>query len=164
MPTDPLVYFCLVAGLSSALVAGVFQSFSDFVMQGLTAARPASGAEAMRMINRTVFRSAFLAMFLALVPASLMLAGYAWFTMSGAAQSWIVAGAMTYLPSVFLVTILGNVPRNEQLDRLDPHAPETERYWRRYGIEWTRLNHVRTVGSVVTGACFLMAALALSTA
>ena len=47
MPTDWIVYACLFLGLSSALVGGVFQAFSDFVMRGLMLAQPAGGIDSM---------------------------------------------------------------------------------------------------------------------
>lgn len=52
-----VVYTCLGLGLGAALVGGVFQSFSDFVMRGLMLAEPAGGMESMQQLNRTVFRS-----------------------------------------------------------------------------------------------------------
>ncbi len=75
MPTDWIIYACLAAGVSSLLVAGVFQSFSDFIMRSLVAASPAGGIESMQMINRKVFRSWFLVMLLGLAPVSLAFAG-----------------------------------------------------------------------------------------
>ncbi|MEC7291572.1 MAG: hypothetical protein VXW22_15925, partial [Pseudomonadota bacterium] len=71
MTVDWTAYACLMLGLSASLVAGVFQTFSDFVMGGLMRAKPASGIDAMQQLNRTVFRSVFLATFLALVPATI---------------------------------------------------------------------------------------------
>ena len=162
MTTNWIVYVCLAAGVSSALVAGVFQSFSDFVMRSLVAARPAAGVEAMQMINRKVFRSSFLVMLLGLAPASLAFAGYAYFTLSAPALQFIIAGAAIYVVFVFLVTMLGNVPMNKRLDRMDPSAEETAGYWKTYGVMWTRWNHVRTLGSFAAALCFLLAAIALA--
>lgn len=162
MPSDWIVYACLTAGLASALVAGVFQSFSDFVMRSLVAARPAAGAEAMQQINRKVFRSAFIAMLLGLAPVSLAFAAYAWTALDGVPARFLIVGAALYLSTVIGVTVAGNVPMNERLDRLDVSGPEGERYWRIYGVAWTRLNHVRTLGALAAALCFLLAALALA--
>ncbi len=161
MPTDWPIYACLAIGLGNGLVAGVFQSFSDFVMKSLIAAHPASGIEAMQWINRNVFRSLFLIMMLGLAPVTLATAIYANGYLAGPAVSWITAGAAIYLTCVFLVTLWGNVPMNERLDKMPPSAFETAGYWRTYGIVWTRWNHVRTLGSAATAACYLLAAVAL---
>ncbi len=157
MTSTWLVYTCLAIGLSGALVAGVFQSFSDFVMRALVAAAPAAGVDVMQMINRTVFRSVFLIMMLGLAPVLLGLGAYAYFTLSGPAQIWIISGAVIYVISVFLVTMIGNVPMNNRLDPMAAGETETDRYWKTYGKVWTRLNHVRTVGSAATAICFLAA-------
>ena len=46
--------------IAFALVAGVFLTFSDFVMRSLAATQPAGGIEAMQQINRKVFRTLFM--------------------------------------------------------------------------------------------------------
>ncbi len=157
-----VVYTALALGLASALVGGVFQSFSDFVMRGLILAEPAGGMESMQQLNRTVFRSAFLATFLALVPATIAFALYASFRVSGSAQALIIAAAVVYVLLVFAVTVGGNVPMNEALDKLAPTSMEGRTYWVTYGRVWTRWNHVRTLGSIATAVCLLLAAVQLA--
>lgn len=152
---------CLFLGLSSAMVAGVFQSFSDFVMQGLVRATPAGGIEAMQQLNRTVFRSVFLATFLALVPASIAYATYAFLNMYGLAQRLIVVASLVYVITVFLVTMRGNVPLNERLDKMDHTSAEAADFWQTYGRVWTHWNTVRTIGSTVTAVCYLFAAVVI---
>ncbi len=161
MTTNWIVYACMAVGLSSALVAGVFQSFSDFVMKALGAAEPAGGIEVMQMINRKVFRSVFLVMLLGLVPVTLGFATYAYFNLSGPSQVWIMSGATIYAISVFFVTMFGNVPMNNRLDGMNYEMVETVNYWRMYGKVWTNWNHVRTFGSATTAICFLLASITL---
>jgi len=155
------VYACLALGLASALVGGVFQSFSDFVMRGLRQAAPAGGMESMQQLNRTVFRSVFLATFLALVPATVGFAGYAWLYLSGPGQVLIVVAAAVYLVAVFGATVVGNVPLNERLDGLLATSAEGQAYWATYGRVWSGWNQVRTVGSLATAVCFLLAAVSI---
>jgi uncharacterized membrane protein len=162
MSTNWIVYACLAVGLSSALVAGVFQSFSDFVMRALIMADPAGGIEAMQMINRTVFRSVFLVMLLGLAPITLGFAAYAYFSLSGPVKLWIMSGAAIYIIGVFFVTMFGNVPMNNRLDAMNYETAEAINYWRTYGIVWTGWNHIRTFGSAATAVCFLLASTALT--
>ncbi len=162
MTTNWSVYACLIVGLSAALVAGVFQSFSDFVMRGLLLAQPAGGIESMQHINRTVFRSVFIASFVALVPVTVGFAIYAGFYLGGPGRTLIIAGAVSYVVAVFLVTAFGNVPMNEHLDAMAFGSPEAATYWQKYGRDWTLLNHVRTFGSVATATCLLLAAIAFA--
>jgi len=159
-----IVYLCLAIGLAAALVAGVFQSFSDFVMAGLTRARSSGGMESMQQLNRTVFRSIFIGLFLLLMPVTLGLAFHAYQSLEGTARLLIISAGMIYAVTVFAVTLLGNVPMNQRLDKLDADSAEGEAYWRFYGRNWTRWNHVRTLGSIVTALLYLMAAVQLAAA
>ena len=162
MPGDWIVYACLAVGIISGLVAGVFQSFSDFVMRSLVAARPSGGIEAMQTINRKVYRSWFLVMMLGMAPLSVALAGYAHFYLSAPASRPIIAGTAIYMVFVFLVTMLANVPMNNRLDRMDPFAEESADYWKTYSVIWTWWNHVRTLGSLASALCFLLASIVLA--
>ncbi|MCG8443775.1 MAG: DUF1772 domain-containing protein, partial [Caulobacterales bacterium] len=144
MTSSWIVYACLLLGLTSALVAGVFGAFSSFVMRGLVRAAPAGGVQSMQQINVTVMRSQFLFSFLALVPASIVFAGYVWLSLEGPGARFILAAAVVYVATVFLVTVFGNVPMNNRLARLPHGSPEAADYWRIYGDVWTRWNHVRT--------------------
>ena len=162
MDANWIVYFCLLLGLSSALVAGVFQSFSDFIMRGLVLSTAASGIESMQQINRTVLRSAFLAIFLLLVPVTLGFAIYARFMLEGYSQIFIIAAAVAYLITVFLVTVIGNIPMNQRLASIRYTSEESKSYWLIYGRVWTRWNHIRTICAIVTAVCFLLAAISFN--
>ena len=149
----------LLLGLASALVAGVFLAFSDFVIAGLARSAGHGGLESMQHLNRTVFRSLFLALFLALVPLTMLAAGYAAMQLGGAARALPIAGGIVYFSATFLVTVTANVPMNERLDALPPDGREAAAYWRSYVPAWTRWNHLRTAGSALCALCFLQAAL-----
>jgi len=158
MDANIWIYLCLILGLSSALVGGVFQAFSDFVMRGLARCDSAAGIQAMQHINRSVFKSVFLYTFLALMPASIV---FAFLTPiifdTGHFLVWMAAAI--YGVTVFCVTIIGNVPMNENLDRLNYSNSESHDYWIHYVKQWTRLNHIRTLGAIATAICYLSAAI-----
>ena len=162
MPLEWMIYVFLTLGLASALVAGVFQSFSDFVMAGLSRAAPAGGIDAMQQLNRTVFRSVFIATFLGLAPVSIGFAVYAWWSLDGLAQVLVIAAALIYVPSVFGVTAAGNVPMNERLDKLPATSDPAADYWPTYVRDWTRWNTLRTFGSIATAVAYLLAAVVLA--
>jgi len=143
--------------LAMALVAGVFLTFSDFVMRALGLARGVAGIEAMQVINREVYGSAFLVALLGLAPVAVALGLYAVARIEGAAMFWIVAGAALYVIGTVLVTMLGNVPMNKRLDMMRADAPDTLTYWRHYVLRWTLFNHLRTVSSGLAAGAFLVA-------
>ena len=156
------LYLCVFLALWSAVVGGVFSAFSEFIMAALQRAEPASGIEAMQHINRTVIRTQFVAGILLIAPISVLLALYGSTNLEGSAVFAIIGAPIIFVPTVLLMTIFGNVPMNNRLDRLDRQLPEAHTYWARYGRDWTRLNHIRTLGSVLTAGLYLFAAVNLA--
>lgn len=157
------LYFCLFLALWSAVIGGVFSAFSEFVMSGLLRTAPAGGIEAMQHINRTVLRTQFVAGILSIALFSVLFAVYSWTTVEGAALVALIAAPAVYLPTVFFMTMFGNVPMNNKLARLEHTSVEAEAYWAVYGRNWTRLNHYRTIGSVLTAGLYIIAAITLIT-
>ena len=141
-----------------ALVAGVFLSFSDFVMRALMQAPDEAGAAGMIGLNRTVYRSIFMVLLMGFVPASTALAVLAISQIEGAAMALVLGGTGAYLFGVLAVTGFGNVPMNQRLDGLSQRAAGVTGYWAEYAGRWTRLNHIRTASSAVTALSWLMAA------
>ncbi|MEO0466554.1 MAG: anthrone oxygenase family protein [Pseudomonadota bacterium] len=163
MTYDWPLYLSLFLAIWSAVIGGVFSAFSEFVMRGLLRAEPSGGIEAMQHINRTVLRTQFVAGILLITPMSIAFGVFALSETEGVAKAALIAAPMVYVPTVFLMTMFGNVPMNNRLERLDYRTTEAETYWRTYGRDWTRLNHVRTVGSVLTAGLYMMAAINLVT-
>ncbi|MEM8633703.1 MAG: anthrone oxygenase family protein [Pseudomonadota bacterium] len=155
------LYFCLFLALWSAVIGGVFSAFSEFVMAGLLRTAPAGGIEAMQHINRTVIKTQFVAGILCIALFSLLFAVYSVAAFEGTALITLLLAPIVYLPSVFLMTIFGNVPMNNKLDRLVHTTSEAKAYWEEYGRNWTRLNHIRTLGSILTAGLYIIAAITL---
>lgn len=149
-----LLQFSVVA---YALVGGVFLAFSDFIMRSLAHTRSVGGVEAMQIINREVFRSIFITLFLGMAAVSVLIAIYSATNLAGGPGLLILSGALVYLLGCFAVTVFFNVPMNETLARMDLTSQATQEYWTgTYLPRWTTWNTVRTI------ACALSAALLLS--
>lgn len=157
------LYFCLFLALWSAVIGGVFSAFSEFIMSALLRTAPAGGIEAMQHINRTVIKTQFVAGILLIALFSVLFALYSLTVINGTALATLILAPIVYLPTVFLMTIFGNVPMNNKLERLDHTSAEAEAYWVKYGRDWTRLNHLRSLGSVLTAGIYLIAAITLIT-
>ena len=143
-----LIWFC---GLGCALVGGIFFAFSTFIMTALERTGPAAGRAAMNSINTVILRSLFMLFFVGTTIGSIVLA------IVGIAdrQWWLIAGGVVYWFGMFAVTMARNVPLNNELLRSEGDAGAE--VWRRYLVEWTRWNHVRTVISLVSAGCFIAA-------
>ena len=146
-----------VAILAYALVGGVFLAFSDFIMRSLSLTGGVGGVEAMRVINREVFRWIFMTLFLGMAVISLILAGYGGIVIGGGPGTLIAIAGLAYFVGCFGVTICFNVPMNETLAGMDLSSEAARNYWiETYLPRWTFWNSVRTV------ACGISAALLLS--
>lgn len=148
-------YLSGAAAICCWLIAGVFLTFSDFVMRSLGALPPGQGIAAMQSINIRVYRSLFMVGLFAVTGASLVFIARS--VVNGAPGSVMrVSAAAVYLVSVMGVTIVGNVPLNNRLAAADPETPEAAALWAHYLKTWINWNHVRTIGSAL--AALLMTA------
>jgi uncharacterized membrane protein len=145
-----------MALLGSALVGGIFFAFSSFIMKAL-ASRPATeGIGAMQSINVVVINPTFLGAFFGTAVLSLVAVGLALADWSRPSALLFFAGALFYLLGTILVTMLGNVPLNNQLANVSGAAPGTREVWERYIDRWTMWNHVRTAAAIVAALLFTL--------
>ena len=72
-----------------------------------------------------------------------------------------LAGSALYVVATVGVTIAFNVPRNDALAAVDPENADSAGLWRRYVVEWTAWNHIRTAAALAA-AGLLTAALAVA--
>ena len=162
MSNELVSWFMLALAMPSAVVAGVFLTFSDLVMPSLGRGDAATGSAAMQMINRKVYRSAFLVMLVGLVPVSVVAAIAAAMLAQAVALPWLVAAASLYLFGVFGVTVVANVPMNIRLDGMSLAGREAQAYWPDYVGGWLPWNHLRTLAAAAAAACYMIAAVLLA--
>ncbi|MGI1663572.1 DUF1772 domain-containing protein [Palleronia sp. KMU-117] len=145
-----------VAVLAYALVGGVFLAFSDFIMRALSLTGGIGGVEAMQVINREVFRWIFMALFLGMTVASLVIAAYGGIFVGGGPGLLMTIAGLVYVFGCFGVTAAFNVPMNDALAGMDLTSETTRAYWTgSYLPRWTFWNTVRTLACVVSSALLL---------
>jgi uncharacterized membrane protein len=150
-----------VSAVTTALTAGLFFAYSCSVNPGLGRLNDIGYLSAMQHINRAILNPAFLLTFMGtaiLLPVSA-------FMFSGDRTSlrfWLlVAAAVVYIIGVMGVTMGGNVPLNEALDKTDlvsASAGQLAEYRRAFEQPWNKLHAIRTFAVIVTvmlviGAC-----------
>ena len=145
------------AAIGSGVVGGIFYAFSTFVMAALGSLPSAQGAAAMKAINVTVINPVFMLAFMGTAVLCLVLAGASliWWGRSGGML--MLAASLLYLLGCFGVTMLFNVPLNNQLAAVAP-AQEAA-LWSRYLDVWTAWNHVRTLAPILSAILFTAAML-----
>lgn len=147
--------------LACGMVAGLFLTFSDFVMRALRRADPAAGVQAMQLINREIFRSVTILMLWGVLPltgvtsAALAMAGR-W-----EAAAWLAAAAGLHAVGVIGVSFARNIPLNEKLDALPHKDAEAAAFWPVYVARWTPWNSLRAVASAVASLSALAGLLAI---
>ncbi|MEZ4444631.1 MAG: anthrone oxygenase family protein [Polyangiaceae bacterium] len=147
----------LLSTLGTGLVAGVFVAFSTFVMQGLARLPAAGGVAAMQAINAAAINRWFLGLLFGAAVTCLLVIAASWGAAGNRRAQLRIAAAVTYLLGVMAVTMLGNVPLNEALDRVTATTPEALSSWAHYLPRWQTLNHLRSASAIVSATLFLLA-------
>jgi uncharacterized membrane protein len=147
----------LVTALGCGLVAGVWFTFSAFVMPALDRLAAAEGIAAMQSINRLAVTPPLMIAMFGTALACLGLAVWAVASLGESEAPLVLAAAALYLVGTIVVTIAANVPRNDALEQLDPHGVSAGDGWDRYVREWTAWNHVRLVTSLAAAALLTIA-------
>lgn len=147
-----ILALAFAAAIGSGIVGGIFYAFSSFVMAALGRLPPEQGAAAMKAINVTVLNPSFMIAFMGTALVCLVLAGGSFFWWGRMGGTLILAASLIYLVGCFGVTIVCNVPLNDQLAAVAP-AQEAA-LWSRYLDAWTAWNHVRTVAPIVSAILF----------
>ena len=143
--------------VGSGMMAGLFVSFSTFMMKALSSLERSEGVRAMQAINRLIVRPSFLLVFM----GTALLSVISTYVSYGDVEPWryIALSDGLYVVGCLLSTILFNVPLNDQLESVDSHADKELAFWDIYLVRWTRWNHVRSVATVLSTALLACALL-----
>ena len=136
------------AALGTGLMAGVYFTFSGFVMASLARLPDDRAAAAMNAINDVILRSPFMPLFIGTTLAAAIIAILALLRWNEPGSAVLLAGGAIYVFGMFGVTAAFNVPLNNRL------ITEAGTLWPAYLDTWTNWNHLRTVASLVAAAAF----------
>ena len=162
-----IIITCQTSVIACGLVAGVFLTFSDFVLRSLAGASTSAGAgvDVMQTISREVFRTVFMVLLLGMCVVSISLLSCVWLRGMGPASDWAIAGGVIYLAGVFFVTVVFNVALNNRLAAFNANTAEAIDFWKKtYLPRWTFWNSVRTIAASASAVSFLMASMVLAQA
>ena len=147
-----------VATIASGLAAGFFYAYHVSVTRGHALVGDRAYVEAMQAINATVRNVEFaLSFFGALLLGVVALAARARSLRSP--TTWLLAAGVGLYLAAFLVTMLVNVPLNEELARVALSGPDLAAVRAGYEPAWNRANALRT-GLSVAAFALLVAAVA----
>lgn len=146
----------LFSVLGCSLIAGVFFTFSTFVMKALAQQPIAQGIATMQAINIAVINPWFMTVFLGTTIASTGGAIVALLNLHQPHAIYLLIGSLLYLVGTFGVTIGCNIPLNNALAIVEPNSPDGPTMWAKYLNHWTFWNHVRTVAGLAASANFIV--------
>lgn len=146
----------VVAAAGAGVAAGVFFAFSAFVMRALAGLSADKGISAMQAINREAPTRWLMTELLGTAALCLALTVVAFLRMGDSVSAYLLTGSALYLAGIVL-TRTYHVPRNNELDLVDPDSRSAAGAWSGYLSPWTTANHVRTVTSLAAAVAFTLA-------
>ena len=144
----------IIAAAGAGLTAGIFYAFSTFVMAALARIPPEQGIEAMNSINITVINPWFFAVFFGTPIVCAILFIMALFKWSEPGAAIILAASLIYVVGSLIVTMVFNVPLNNELALITSASGEGGALWTRYLRDWTFWNTVRTAAPLAAMVLF----------
>jgi len=146
--------------ITTGLIAGLFYSWTCGITQGLGNLPDTGYLGAFQAINREIQRPWFFISFLGTV---LLLPVSAWLCYRGHQQTsflFLLNASLLYIIGVFGVTIAGNVPLNEMLDKTNLQSISVEsiaEIRKSFESKWNQLNTVRTLCAIASLAGTIIA-------
>lgn len=150
----------ILAALGTALLAGNFFAFSAFLMRALGGLSAERGIVAMQAITAAIRSPVFLVVFFGTATLCAVLSGTAILHWGKPGSCYLLAGTVFFLMGTFPVTMMCNVPLNNQLARIAPDTKDGREVWKHFQSSWAAWNHVRTITALVACALLILAAVA----
>lgn len=159
-----MTLYNLIPALSILLVglaAGLFYGYDCSVIGGLGKLSDKEYLAAFQSINRVILNPYF---FISFMGSLIVLAVAAWLnykTENFTSFYYLLAATLIYAIGVFGVTMFGNVPLNNLLDRFDISSASTEAInamRQKFETSWNMLHHIRTYAAILS---FLLSIISL---
>lgn len=151
MKTETIILATAV--LLTGLMTGIFFTWSNAVKPGIGKLSDLEYLRALQSMNRVILNKAFIGMFLgALIAVTLVTIAHFKLFPNNIFWMFVIALA-TYCIGVYGVTVLGNIPLNELLDKTNLESITVEEIKAlRTSIEvnWNNLNLIRFISSGIT--------------
>lgn len=154
-----------MTALLTALIAGLFYSYSCSVNPGLGKLPDAAYLRAMQSINKAILNPVFFASFMGTV-ILLPLCTFLSYKEGGATQVFylLLAATAIYIVGVFGVTAVGNVPLNNMLEGIDIAsipADQLSNHRKAFELPWNRYHSIRTIANIAALSLVLLSMLKL---
>ena len=157
MKTETIILATAI--LSTGLMAGIFFTWSNAVKPGIGKLSDLEYLRALQSMNRVILNKAFIGIFLGAVIAVALVPIFH-FKLSPDNIFWILILALvTYWIGVFGITVFGNIPLNEILDKINLESialEEIKALRTSTEVKWNNLNLIRSISSGITFALLII--------
>jgi uncharacterized membrane protein len=140
-------------------MAGIFFAFSNSVMPSIDKTPAPQAIVTMQQMNKVIVNPLFMLVFMGTTLTCAVLGAWAAFKWDGdgTVRLLILLGCALYLVGSFLLTGAYHIPKNDALDKVDPHAADAAKVWADFMKAWVPWNSVRALASVGSMAAFAVA-------
>lgn len=145
-----MVYYISI--LLLALMAGLFFSWTISVTPGLAKLNAKSYLLAMQSLNKGILNPAFYIVFIGSIISLPICTFLHYNTGMDRKFYYLLAATLIYLTGSVLITFMGNVPINNELEALAINNNTQEAldaYRASFESRWNRLNLIRTISSII---------------
>ncbi|HEX2622345.1 MAG TPA: anthrone oxygenase family protein [Phototrophicaceae bacterium] len=155
----------VIAGTLTGLSAGVYYTFNVAVMPALRAIRGKQHIAMMQAVNIKIQNPVF---FLSFFGPTVLLPLAAWQNRDLAEFPLLVAAALLHIVGVNGVTVVGNIPINDKLEKIntdhlsEEEADQIREEFHGTASAWMRLHNIRTITATLATALVLIACLSKS--
>ena len=157
MKTETIILATAI--LLTGLMAGIFFTWSNAVKPGIGKLSDLEYLRALQSMNRVILNKAFIGIFLGAVIAVALVPIFH-FKLSPDNIFWIfILALVTYWIGVFGITVFGNIPLNEILDKINLESialEEIKALRTSTEVKWNNLNLIRSISSGITFALFII--------
>jgi uncharacterized membrane protein len=152
----------VIGGTLTGLSAGVMYTFNVAVVPALRNSKGTQHIAVMQSINSKIQNPVF---FLSFFGPTILLPLAAYLHRSDSQFVWLLAAALLHIIGVNGVTAMGNIPLNEELDKVDvsqlseAEADQIRQQFQGVGSPWMRYHNIRTLTGTAATAIVLLVCL-----
>ena len=163
MKTETIIL--AIAILFTGLMAGIFFTWSNAVKPGIGKLSDLEYLRSLQSMNRVILNKAFIGIFLGAIIAVALVPIFH-FKITPNSIFWLLLLALvTYWIGVFGVTVFGNIPLNEILDKINLESitlEEIKALRTSIEVKWNNLNLIRSISSGITFLLLIVSSLFLN--
>ena len=163
MKTETIILASAI--LLTGLMAGIFFTWSNAVKPGIGKLSDLEYLRSLQSMNRVILNKAFIGIFLGAIIAVALVPIFHFKIASNSIFWLLLLAPVIYWIGVFGVTVFGNIPLNEILDKINLESitlEEIKALRTSIEVKWNNLNLIRSISSGITFLLLIVSSLFLN--